>query len=327
MSSFKDLLEQINEELEETEEFSKESLELSEHSLPLSDQVSNDILMHRDSHFGGKFEFMREYYLEEGTGALPDFDLEKINELARYEREIGQDIAPLLLTQSELEKVKCSIRMYRALQKICNLSQDVNSIPSLLADLILSEEAEPISEIKRLARNEKALPYLVDLLQTEEFYDPVFPGYGRAPLHAARCLGEMGSEKAIIPLFENMKADNFASEEKIISALKQIGEQAFNFLLEVLVKTPLTEDNEKAAIALMGFGETEAFAQAALSLLKKPEVLSQFNLAVQLLLACVGLKNENEIESFLALEKSIPSTLQIDFFYVSKQLKKKLKDA
>lgn len=325
MSSFKDLLEQINQELEENpEEFSKESLELSEDALPLSDQNANDILMHRNSHFGGKFDFMKEYYMEEGIGAHPEIELEQINELALFEKQIGQDLAPLSLSKTELEKVKCSIRMYRALQKICNLSQDVNSIPTLLADLILTEEAEPISEINKLAQIEKALPYLVELLNTEEFYDPVFPGYGKAPFHAARCLGKMKSEKAIIPLFESMKAEHFLFEEKVILALKEIGQKAYDFLLSVLVKTPITHDNEKAAIALLSFGETEPFAKEALKLLQDPEVVNNFQLAMHLILACLGLKDKQDVELFLSLAEKLPKSLDPDFTYVSKTLKKAL---
>jgi len=206
MSSFRDLLEQINDELEEApEELSKETLELGEDALPLSDQIANDMLMHRDTHFGGKFQFMREYYLKEGVGIHPDFEIEDIDQLATFEQDIGQDLAPLSLPKTELGKVKTANRMYQALRKIHSISQDKNSIPTLLVDLILTEEQIPKREIDLLAQSEKAFPYLLELLNTHEFFDPIYPGYGRTPLHAAMCLGQMGSEKAVVPLFEGMK--------------------------------------------------------------------------------------------------------------------------
>lgn len=322
-SSFIDLLEQINEELEEApEEFSKECLELSDDSLPLSDQIANEILMHRNSHFGGKFEFMKEYYLEEGIGVQPDIELEEIIELEQFEAQIGQDLAPIALSKPEIEKVKCSLRMYRALQKICSISQDVNSVPTLLAELILTEEASPTSEMGKLSKTEKALPYLFELLKTEEFFDPVFPGYGRTPLHVATILGEMGSEKAIIPLFESMKSDQFMYEEAAILALKKIGAPAFDFLMNVLKKSPITQDNEKAAIALMSFENKEPFAKLALEMIQQFEVLGHFNLAVQLILACLDLKDPKDIQDFLKLKDQIPKALDPDFHYVSSQLKK-----
>ncbi len=324
MSSFKDLLEQINDELEEApEEQSKETLELGEDALPLSDQIANDMLMHRDTHFGGKFQFMREYYLEDGVGVHPDFEVEEIDQLAAFEENIGQDLAPLSLSTIELQKVKTANRMYQALRKIHSISQDKNSIPTLLVDLILTEEQTPKREIDLLAQNEKALPYLLELLNTYEFFDPIYPGYGRTPLHVASCLGQMGSEKAIIPLFEGMKAENFVYEEACILALKAIGQPALDFLLKVLNNTPLTQDNEKAAIALMSFGENEPFAKSALKLLQGFEALGNFNLSVQLILACLGLQDSEDIEAFLKLEGSIPSMLGPDFQYVSSQLKKK----
>ncbi len=328
VSSFIELLEQINEELEETpEEFSKESLELSEESLPLSDQVANDILMHRNTHFGGKFEFMKEYYLEEGIGVQPDFELDEIIELEQFEAQVGQDLAPLALSRSEISKVKCANRMYKALQKICNLSQDANSIPTLLADLILTEDNKPQSEIRKLSQIEKAQPYLFELLKTEEFFDPVFPGYGRTPLHVAAILGEMGSEKAIIPLFESMKSDHFMYEEAAILALKKIGCPAFDFLMGVLQKSPITGDNEKAAIALISFEEKEPFAKVALQMLHNFEVLGHFNLSVQLILACLDLKLSEDIQGFLSLKDQIPIALAPDFQYVSSQLKKRIQPA
>jgi hypothetical protein len=326
-SSFKDLLDKINDELEEDfEEESKETLDLGDDALPLSDQTANEILMHRDSHFGGKFQFMREYYLEEGIGAHPDIEIEDIDELAEFEEKIGTDIAPLSLSRVELLKVKHAQRMYDALKKIHSISQDENSIPTLLADLILTEEEVPKAEIERLAQNEKAMPYLLEILQTQELFDPIFPGYGRTPLHAAACLGKMKVEKAIIPLFESMREENFIYEEAAILALKSIGEKAFDFLLKVLSNTPLTHDNEKAAIALMGFGDNEKFAKASLKLLKEFEALSRLNLSVQLILACLGLKDKEDIESFLTLKGSIPAALGPDFQYVSSQLKRRIRD-
>lgn len=323
MSSFRNLLEQICDELEAPEEeFSKESLELADDSLPLSDQVANDILMHRNTHFGGKFQFMRDYYINEGIGTHPDFDVEDIDELATFESKIGQDLAPIVLSKVEQDRVKAALRMYQALRKIHAVAQDPESVPSLLVDLILSEEEEP-GEIEKLAQHEKAMPYLLELLTTDEFFDPVFPGYGKVPIHAAKAMGKTKSPKAIIPLFENMREENFMYEEAAILALKEIGQEAHDFLLGVLTQKPITLDNEKAAIALMSFEKSEPFGKAALKMLQDFEVLGNFNLSVQLILACLNLKEPKDIESFMSLKANIPVALEPDFQYVSSTLKRR----
>lgn len=324
MSSFKQLLEQINDQDELQAELSKEHLQYSEDFLPLEDGIYNDIIMHRNVHFGGKFEFMHEYYQGEGPAIQPDFELSQIEKLAVMEQKMGQDIAPFSLTETEVEKVHDAIKFYQALRKLHSISQDKTSIPTLLVDLILSEDNLPQEEIDNLAKNEKAITYLIDLLNCEELFDPLFPGYGKTPQHVARALGKSKSIKAIEPLFHNMKEDNFIHEEAVILALKEIGEPAYDFLIKVLKSTPVAVDNEKAAIALLSFDDQKEFAIEALKLLEQFEVFNHPSLCVQLMLACLGLEDKNSITTFLNLKDNLPNFLQPDFQYVSSKLKKAL---
>lgn len=325
MSSFKELIKQVSDEpliIDEQEGYA--NLDHDADLLPLPDDIANLILMHRNAHFGGKFSFMLDYYRNDGVGCCTEFDFYSIKKLADIEEKLGYDLASTRLSPTEHEQVFNVLQLYQGLRKLHSISQDAGSIPSLLADLILTEENDPKLEIEQLSKQEKALPYLLDILKSEEFLDPLFPGYGRTPSHIAQILGKMKTEKAIIPLFESMKAENFQHEEAVISSLKEIGQPAFDFLMTVLKNQPINIDNEKAAICLTSFGENEPFALVALELLQNFHVFNWPNLVVHLILACLGLEKKKDIETFLSFKGQWPHQYGPDFQYVSSKLKKKV---
>ena len=78
------------------------------------------------------------------------------------------------------------------------------------------------------------MPALIDIITSEKFYQPLSPGYGEAPALAARCLGLIGDERAIRPLFEALGREDFFMEEAIYSALSTTGDSAKEFLLNCL---------------------------------------------------------------------------------------------
>ncbi len=325
MSSFKELIKQVSDDpIVIDEQYAYANLDHDADLLPLPDDIANLILMHRNAHFGGKFAFMLEYYRKDGVGCCNEFDLYSIKKLAEIEEQLGYDLASSRLSETEHEQILNVLQLYQGLRKLHSISQDAGSIPTLLAELILTEEAQPKAEIEKLAKQEKALPYLLDILKSEEFLDPLFPGYGKTPTHIAQILGKMKAEKAIIPLFESMRAENFQHEEAVISALKNIGKPAFDFLMTVLKKQPVNRDNEKAAICLTNFGENEEFAQASLELLQNFHVFNLPNLVVHLILACLGLKKTKDVKVFFNFKGQLPHQYGPDFQYVSSKLKKKL---
>src|SRR5690348_4776893 len=114
-----------------------------EEGFPLADEQSISILMHRECHFAGQFSLMLEYYHNDGVGRVEDFSIERIQELADYEEQIGTNIAPLLLTGPDAEKVAQVREIYRNLREIYEVKNPKSRHPLLIADLILSEEAEP----------------------------------------------------------------------------------------------------------------------------------------------------------------------------------------
>lgn len=273
-------------------------------STPLADAQDSAILMHRDAHFGGKFEVMLEYYINEGKGVNPEFDLERIHALAKIEKEMKADLAPVLLSGAQAEKVAEAKNAYKKLRALYEKPKAEKKYMLLIADLILSEESEPQKEIEAIVAEKGAIvPALIELLKAEEYYDNLFPGYGLAPTLAAHCLGLIGDKRAIISLFEAIGQGDFFDEDVALKALKGIGNPAKEFLLKVVHGRPLNEDNEKAAIALIAFKEDEEVSKVCLDMLKDPAVRKDIPLSTYLILACEGLKAENDRKAFLDLAK------------------------
>ncbi len=289
---------------------------------PLSNTSDTEILMHRDAHFGGKFEIMVEYYKQNGKGVNPDFELERILELALIEREMQQNLAATLLSGAEAEKVALAKDYYKKLRDLYEIKEQKSKIPRLIADLILSEEEEPTAEIAALVAEKKAaVPFLLDLMKTEDLYDPLFPGFGLAPLHAAKALGEIKDKSAIITLFEAIDESDFSHEDVVLKALKALGEDAKQFLLRVLHGKPYNHDNEKAALALLQFNEDPEVLQMALDLLSDKDTRKNIPLSTYLVLICEALQDPEQRKKFqeVAEEKETPSMIRTDMRAIAKE--------
>lgn len=284
-------------------------------SFPLIDAIDHEILMHRDAHFGGHFPTMIDYYREERKGIQPEFDLERIEKLAALESEIGQNLAALFLIGSEMERVADAREAYKTLRSIYEVNSSKNRIPKLLADLILTEDEEAAEEVQAIvAEKDKMVPALIDLVRNEDFHDPLFPGYGQAPSLAVKCLGLIGDKRAIISLFESVGQDDFFADDQILKALRSIGEPAKQFLLRVVAGRPITEDNERAAIALVAFNDDPEAAETCFRLLQSPDVREDPCLPTYLVMACEGLQDPVKRENFktLSYDALLPKQLRED---------------
>ncbi|MES2122813.1 MAG: hypothetical protein V4492_08580, partial [Chlamydiota bacterium] len=199
--------------------------------------------------------------------------------------------------------VLCSRDKYLMLRAICEGSDD-NPLAKAIAHLILAEEEEPTREIADLvALGAEAVPSLISLLKNPDFYSPLFPGYGEAPALAARCLGLIGDERAISPLFDAMGEIDFFIEEAVLQALVVIGDRAQTFLLNTIQRLPITADNERAAIALLGFPEEEELSQACLKMLKEPTLSYRSVFAAYLAMGCHSLTREEDRRHFIQLSQ------------------------
>ncbi len=259
-----------------------------EHNFANSQDI--DILLHREAHFGGSFDVMIDYYTKEGKGCSPAIDLERVIELAEKEKKSGENLAVALLSEGDEEKITRIREMYKNLRQIYEADSKENPIPTLIADLILSEDHDTTKIVESfLPYKLSATPALIEVLRNLDFYDPLFPGYGFAPEIAAECLAKIGDRKAIIALFEAIGDGDFFHDEGVLHALKAIGEPAKEFLLKVLQGRPLNEDNEKAAIALECFKGDESVGKVAVDLLQAPDVIKDPIFATYLVYLCEGL--------------------------------------
>lgn len=295
---------------------------MDDQEFPLRDATDTQIIMHRDAHFGGQFEVMLDYYTREGKGVQPEIEASRIQELIAIEREMQQNLAAVFLSGSEAEKVARSLQMYKELRSIYENEKQGIKIPRMIADLILSEDPEAEEEIAALVKEKStALPALIQLIQSEDLHDPLFPGYGLAPNLAIKCVGLIGDKRAIITLFESLGTGDFFDDNFALDALRAIGEPAKAFLLKVLNGKPLTEDNEKAAIALLAFKGDPEISTASLRLLQDLEVRQDPVLATYLALACEGLTTNEERKTFqtLAHDPATAKTLRLDMETVAQQ--------
>lgn len=224
--------------------------------LSLMHEEDRDILMHRDAHFSGNFDIMLEYYLQDKKGAVLHFAEKRIEFLRNKEKVLKKNLAPLLLRGPDAEKVAQAKKMYKELGTIA--SSKNQNIGVQIARFILSDDEEMEEEIQKVVFFGKtAIPYLLQILNTPVFYDSLFPGYGEMPKYAALALGFLKAKEAIPSLFALLKNEDYVFSEDAEFALRQIGEKAKEFLLKVLKSTPISEENERACLALIHFDDPE----------------------------------------------------------------------
>jgi len=275
------------------------------------DTIDMEILMHREIHFGGSFDVMLEYYRESGVGKMPDFEVDAILRLQAFEKNSNENLADLYLPDAAKDQIKSAKKMYQDLRAVYS-DKMAPGERILLSDLILSEEEIPQNEIQEIVKKGKEIvPTLIYLLSSHLFYDPLYPGYGRSPIFAARCLADIQDERAIPPLFEALGQDNFFTDEEIIKALASFGSEAKAFLIARLKSEPFSNDNEYAAIALTGFTDDEEIARSSLEVLEKKETLKKPLFASYLVFACSGLIKVVERKRFIAITKKtdLPQTI------------------
>lgn len=317
MTVYTSSLQSLLEEVDKKEEFSS----LEEQGFPITDAEDTKILLHRDAHFSGSFKEMLNYYHKGGKGISAEFEIERIEYLADLEQKMQQNLAGLAFSGAEAEEVAQAKTAYEKLREIYEIEGEVNDHPRLIADLILAEEDPPTEAMEAIiAKGDKIVPSLIQLFTLDSFFDPLFPGYGQAPALAAKCLGEIGNERAIIPLFESIGRRDFFTEDMVLKALKQIGEPAKEFLMQRISSSPPTEDNERAAMVLIEFEKDPKVAKTCLQMIQEDGFVSQYPLSNYLALLCEGLVEQEDQWLFMSLanDKSLPKLLRGDMKTVGK---------
>jgi hypothetical protein len=258
-------------EIEGNEEYHTEQEKASPHFY-LVDEEDRDIIMHRDAHFGNSFPLMLHAYKTEARSAVLDTSIRRIESLALQEAALKQNIAPLLLTGADAEKVAMARKLYQDLREICEAQSAAKpTVAVAIAELILAEE-EPTKEIANVIKHkERAIPHLLQVISSSHFRDSLFPGYGFAPIAAAKALGKLKATAAIPALFDLLREYNFDYDEAAIAALHAIGDPAKEFLIKQLRAQPISESNERAATALTRFNVPDDVQEEMNRLLKWPQ--------------------------------------------------------
>nr|MCH9812127.1 hypothetical protein [bacterium] len=257
--------------------------------------------------FGGSFPVMIEYYESDKVGVQEDFEISRIKELAAFDKDghLSADMLPEI-AKNEVIFAKELYKKFR------DCYEESDDLPKKLADLILTEEYEPQREIEALSSfTKRAVKPLVEILQQDHFYNPINPGYGVAPIHAALSLKKIGNKDAIPHLF-NALGKSFSVDEIIIDTLISFGSAAEEFLSDRLKGIPYTKDNYLAALALSSFPVKDETAELALHLLSKKETYDHPSYVSYLICICEGLENEAEREKFckIAESKNIPEPIK-----------------
>lgn len=294
---------------------------LEEADFPLQGALEAAIVMHRDAHFGGQFPLMLEYYAAGGKGIQPEFELSKIQELADTEMRLKQNLAGILLSGSDAEKVARVRETYQNLRGLYDSDEPFSKHPKLIADLILTESEEGEEEIAAIVKEKSSIVNaLIEVIRSEDLHDPLFPGYGLAPALAVKCLGLIGDKRSISILFEAVDSGDFFDEEIALNSLKEMGEPAKEFLLRVLEGHPYTGDNEKAALALIKFKEDPKVVKKALALLKDPKIQKLPIFPVYLVLICEELADPTLQKEFQQLleNETLPSSLRREMQTIQK---------
>lgn len=231
---------------------------------PVTEEHDELILMHRNAHFSGSWAQMIRYYEEEGAGIQDDIGLARIEELAIIERDLGQDLFPLVCSEEQQHRVQQAQEYYQRLRKLYAIHHPDATRPQLVADLILAEELElPAVQQRCVAEGIPMVPLLIETLKQSELLDPLFPGYGLAFARVCEVLGQLGDPRAVIPLFEVLTETSrlperlFDTEQAAIEALAHLGQPAKDFLLRILDRRPLSPDHIPAAMALCNFPLTD----------------------------------------------------------------------
>ena len=239
--------------------------------LPLFEEEDKLCLMHRDAHFSESFPAMEEYYSNpDAKGIVEEIDLPRIQMLETIQNGIKTNLAPLIISGPDAEKVALSKQMYKELADLAE--KDPSSPEGLLASAILSEE--DIDEIVAHISSEVVKkPKMLMLLATSDlFCDPLFPGYGTASCLAIRLLGRMKYEAAILDLFQLIGKRDFSTESAVLETLRKIGAPAKKFAIDRLSSVPITSDHEKAAMVLIEFLPDKEITDLFAIIIRDPKV-------------------------------------------------------
>lgn len=246
---------------------------------------------------------MITYYRGEKKGVQTEFTPERLEKLASIETRLRVNLSDLLFADRHREKVRHMRREYAKLRDLAS-AQSISADPKrALARLILADSEEPIEQLRAVEKlGVGAVPHLIELFSDATFYDPLSPGFGLAPELAAKCLGSIADTRAIKVLFAKLGDVGFFTQDVVLEALRKIGDPSRDFLLQKLQARPFTEDNQKAAFALVHFREDFLVAATGYRLLTDEQLEHRSCFLNSLVMICEGLAGTSLAPHFQQLQ-------------------------
>lgn len=225
----------------------------------LTDELHHLILMLRESHFGGHFDLMLKSFRQDNfIGNNLNIDIEEIEYLENIEKQLKQNLAPLILSSQEAERIHQARLMYENLKNIYLIkNKDEDKKSRAIADLLLIEFAPFDKEINAIIQlKETIVPELLNILNNPNFYDPIFPGFGEIPKIVVTCLSKINHLQTIPYIFSLLGKDGF-SDDELSYVLSRFNDEARKFFQQILSSLPITKDHTKAAFCLTRFDDLE----------------------------------------------------------------------
>ena len=266
--------------------------------------MDSEILKHKEAHFSGSFEQMIEYYKLQKIGTLSDINIRRIEHLQHQEQQNHGSLSNEYLSEDDIAEVLEAKKMYKELKEHYQNPQK-NELLTLIYDLILTEKEYPLDEINAVVKQQNAITKnLIHILQNPNLSNPLFPGYGLAPLNIIRCLKHLKDEKAIPILFETFKRCDYYIENEVIQALIEMKSVSTQFLIQRIKSLPISHDNEHAACILSNFPPKQDISMSAFEVLKTIQIQKNTPLVGYLLLCCGKLKGNKNRETLNKLMKN-----------------------
>lgn len=281
------------------------------------------LIMMRDIHHQGSWED-----LSRSSAAEDDWIIapEEISRLRKHEKEVGKNLADILLTGEDQETVATAIARAEELKaRARELEADHQLTREEEAELwtirlIFAGRNLPDEVVRNLIRlGDAAAGKLVDVATDEFFQQMLAPGRGWAPMQAVKILGEMKAERYIPELADLLGEDADLLREEASRALVKIGAPAMETLLKIVREKPKTLKQLAAAEVLAELPADEQIFQAAYELIQEgePEERPDFlPFAVDLLKKCKDQQAREVIRGLLEKDDiSEASRMEIEFIW------------
>lgn len=279
--------------------------------IPLLNEIDKEIIMHNEVHFEGKFPLMLTYYRKNGKGMQPDFTVKRIEFLEGLEKSMEVNLVKSVLPVPAQEKIKHAQSVYKNLKELYDEPKP-RKIPILLADLILTEEDPPQKEIEALYQmGSEAVSYICEILKEPYFYDPLYPGYGKAPSLAAMTLKKTQDPSCVPTLFQALCLfPSQETEDTILNALVSFKAECESFMTRKIESLPFSKDNENAAIVLNQFEPTPELAHFCIDVLLKTDPNKHETFCMYLLFTASAATDTKKIKALKEYQKTCPPNLK-----------------